>query len=160
MADLVKLKEMHKIVARELAKGRVLKDICTALELKVTSWYSIVNAPLFQEEVSRLSRKLEEESLDEVRDNPVIARLEEESLTSVEMLAKERDNFNEEQGATSGSRIKAANSILDRAQYGSKRDEPLTSAVVINLSQAMLDRVSKERTAVPQPDNFTEANIT
>ena len=47
----------------------------------------------------------------------------------------EIENLDIETGGTAGTRIKAAESILDRTGYGKKQDEEIGRILMINLSE-------------------------
>ncbi len=131
--ELQKLNGVHSSVARDLAVGLKLIDICKYKNLNYDSWLVITQAALFRSEVERIKQEIENEFIDQHINDPVRARLQSKSVEAVEVLGEELGNHEKEEGATANTRISAANSILDRVGYGRKDKDELPS-IVINIS--------------------------
>ena len=129
------LKTQHRTVALYLAMGSSLVDVCEVLGLKYETWRQIEKAPLFIEEVKRIQEKREEELLDKAEEDPIYLKLKLATNRAASMLVSEIENLDSETGGTAGTRIKAAESILDRTGYGKKQDEEIGRILMINLSE-------------------------
>lgn len=156
--SLQKLSNVHRVVARELALGIGLDKICEHRALNHKTWRNIINAPLFQQEIRRLEDEIEAQMIDDHCNDPVVATLRAESLGAAKRLVEERDNYDEETGASSSTRLSASKSILEFNGYG-KRDEGGGNTVVINLSPEKLASIKSrqgdgEKRVYAQ--NFTE----
>jgi hypothetical protein len=96
--------------------------------------------------------ELEDRVLEDAVKDPVLAKLKTAALRSVERLISEVDNA--EEGASATSRIKAAESILDRCGYNHREKETGVSAIFIPLSQDKLDSILGKAPLSPQPQNI------
>ena len=137
-----KLKPIYTLVAREVALGIDLRDICEARKLDLDSLRRVSRGELFKAEVSRLQGVIEEEMVLSALEDPVLAKLRALSYNAVGRLADEMDNYDTEIGGTAATRLSASKAILDKAGYSGKADENEGSKVIIlSLSQAKLDAV-------------------
>ena len=138
-----------------MAIGSKLKDICEARELNINSWYKITTCELFKEEVKNLAEKIDAEIIEQAAEDPIRRKLELASRTAVEVLEQEMVNHDRDyDGASSATRLKAADSILNRAGYGSDKEEK-SNVVVLNLNAEHLKSVMAIETPESMPDNFT-----
>jgi hypothetical protein len=142
MSNLVELKPKHKAVARLLALGVPLPDICSTYNLNYDTWTQTCRAPLFKAEVASIQDELTDRMIDETIKDPSVARLKTLSAKAITALESELENHNREDGATAASRIKAADSILDRAGYIGKTEQ-LAPSVVIEISAGKMEFVEK-----------------
>lgn len=143
--ELQKVKPIHSAVARELAMGISLGEICKYRNLNLDSWRVITQASLFKSEVERIRQQIENEAIDQHINDPVRARLQMKANDAVEVLGDELHNMDKETGGSAPSRISAANSILDRLGYG-RRDKDEMPNITINISQ---DKASKLQELIP-----------
>ena len=159
--SLQKLNNVHRVVARELALGIKLEKVCEHRALNFKTWRNIINAPLFQQEIRRLEDEIESQMIDDHCNDPVLATLRAESLGSAKRLVDERDNYDEETGASSSTRLQASKSILEFNGYG-KRDDGGGNTVVINLSPEKLANIKSRQgdgSKRVYEHNFTEEDV-
>lgn len=150
MTELMKLKPLHSAVARELALGLRLIDICQARGLNYSSWQQITSSELFKLEVKRLVEEIEDEVIDNHVNDPVLARLKVASYKAADRLASEVDNFEEETGAKAATRITASQAILKITGYEKMEAK---NVIVLNLSENKLNSILDVPELVPQPLN-------
>jgi hypothetical protein len=137
-----KLKPVYTIVAREVALGLDLRDICEARKLNLESMRRVTRGELFKAEVARLQGIIEEEMVTSAIEDPVLSKLKALSYNAVGRLADEMDNYDEETGASAATRLSASKAILDKAGYSGKKDENEGNKVIIlSLSQEKLKSV-------------------
>ena len=108
---------------------------------------------LFKEKLSDLQEKLEEKMVEEFASNPILHSIREECGKSVDRLASERDNFEED--ANASSRIKAADSLLNRAGYVKPEDQKERDVIIVALSEEKLSKIREAQVGgkIPaQPD--------
>ncbi|MCP3685959.1 MAG: hypothetical protein GY861_25210 [bacterium] len=140
--DIQNLKTVHHAVARYMAFGHLLPDICQMLGLNLTRWKEIVRSPLFQDRVSTLRAELDAAIMDDYVKDPVLAHLNTLKVKAVERLAIELDEVDsEDSSATSNTRLKAAFGILDRTGYRDKADTDSRDIIFISLSEDKLNAV-------------------
>ncbi len=148
------IQSKHKAVARYLALGFPLSDICDALGLNKATWARTVSEPIFREELSRIQMELEDRILDDGVKDPVYAALKIGAAKSVQTLLAEQANMNPEEGASASTRIKAANSILDRVGYNSAPQQAAVN-ITFQLSREKLELAcGKPPSIEPQPDSI------
>ena len=152
MQELKNLNTKHRAVARYLALGLSLKEVCEQFNLNLDTWRQVTSTPLFKHEQERIMEELEDRVLEDAVKDPVLAKLKTAALRSVERLISEVDNA--EEGASATSRIKAAESILDRCGYNHREKETGVSAIFIPLSQDKLDSILGKAPLSPQPQNI------
>ena len=144
---LQKLKPLHKTVARELAMGASLRDICEARGLKVSTWRQISTCALFQQEMERVYREIEDEEIDEFVRDPARIELKNARIRAARRVSQEIDNFDKENtGATANTRIAASKLVLEAG--GDLRAEEATPTVVINLQESVLKTVMAESSEI------------
>lgn len=149
--NLQDLNTKHRAVARYLALGVRLEDICAMYSLNLSSWRQIVTSPLFKHEVERVSSELEDRILEDAAKDPVMAQLKAGTLTAVKTLLHEAENHNPEEGASAGTRIRAAESILDRCGYNYKPEAPQSNVIFVSLGSEKLDAVLGKKEITAQP---------
>ena len=138
------LKPIYSIVARELALGISLPDICSARGLPLESVQRVVRGDLFKAELGRCQERIEQEMVEHAATDPVLLKLKALSGKAVDALGDEVDNFDPKCGASSASRISASKAILDRAGYAQKReDEKAAQVIILSLSEAKLNAVKR-----------------
>jgi len=150
----MKIKTLHRAVARYLALGYPLEEVCSAFNLKLNTWRRIVRDSLFQQEVKRLEKEREDLELEASLTDPIIAQMKMNALRAVNRLIGEVDNFEEDLGANASTRIKAANSILDKLGYNKSIVGSGSTLLIQELSRDKLDAVEKKYRLSPQPDSF------
>ena len=158
---LAKLKDIHRIVARYLAMGYDLEQICNAHGLNLTSWKQITTAPLFIEAKNRIHVELEDSHIDEHINDPVQMQLKMARRKATDRIIEEVDNFDKEnEGATSSTRLKAAEDILHMTG-DFKEEGQRGAAVVINLAESVLNNVLSvsELPKKAAGKSFTEADL-
>ena len=104
---------------------------------------------------------IETQMIDDHCNDPVVATLRAESLGAARRLVDERDNYDEETGASASTRLNASKTILEFNGYG-KQEERGSNTVVINLSPEKLDSVKRRQADSSRPiydTNFTEDSI-
>lgn len=154
MQELKNLNTKHRAVARYLALGLSLKEVCEQFNLNLDTWRQVTSTPLFKHEQERIMEELEDRVLEDAVKDPVLAKLKTSALKAVERLISEIDNGDKESGASATSRIKAAESILDRCGYNHREKETGVSAIFIPLSQDKLDSILGKAPLLPQPQNI------
>ena len=145
------LKEKHRVVARNLAIGIDLKEICRNFNLNYDSWKQIVGQELFQEELRRISVEVEDKFIEGLPEDPVFLKLRLAADKAANRLGEEVDNF---ELGTADSRIRAANSILDRIGYY-KKDTPQVPSIQIIVSSEKAEVIAGEIKKEVQPDNIS-----
>lgn len=150
--ELVNLKPVHKAVARDIALGLRLTDICKSRGLNFGTWNNVACGELFKSEVARMQQEIEDAVIDDVITDPVAKRLKTASTRAAEVLVEELDNHEKEDGASSSTRQNAATAILDRTGYTKKEVTP-QSVVVLNLSPDLLKNMTTG-TIPKQPEHF------
>ena len=138
-----KLKPIYTVVARELALGISLEDICVVRSLNLETMRRVVRGDLFKEELRRFQDEVDREILEQVHTDPVLQKLKTLSYNAVGRLESEMDNFDPETGGTGASRISASKAILDRSGYTGKQEDKGDTKVIIMLSESKLDAVKK-----------------
>lgn len=137
-----KLKPVYAIVAREVALGIDLRDICEARKLDYANVQRVSRGDIFKAEVKRLQGVIEQEMVASAVEDPVLAKLKGLSYRAVGILGDEMENYDSETGASSTTRISASKGILDKAGYAGKKEEDVSRVIILSLSQEKLDAVS------------------
>ena len=128
------LSPIHKIVAREMALGFSIEEICVARQLDIDTWKRISKGDLFAAEVKRIMGRVEEQLVEEAGEHPVLQTLKAASIRAANSLIAETSNFEkEEEGATATTRIAASKAVLEFAGFTKKEEQKLPT-VVINIS--------------------------
>lgn len=157
---LQKLKPLHKVVAREMAMGASLRDICDNRGLNISTWRQITTCALFLQEVERVGREIENEDIDDFVRDPVRLKLKNARFQAASRLVEEIDNFDKENtGASANTRLIAAKTVLEAS--GDLKAQETGPTVVINLQESVLKQVMGESKPLPPaPKVFTlsEAN--
>lgn len=146
------LNQKHRAVARYLGLGISLREICSQFGLNYSTWTQIVSTPIFKHEQERIASELEDRILDDAVKDPVTAQLKAATLKAVNRLVSEIDN--ESESASASTRIKAAESILDRCGYNHQPKETALSAVFVPISQEKLDAILAKSEIKPQPQSI------
>lgn len=154
MQEPKELKNKHKTVARYLAMGLGLREICEMLMLNYGSWQQIVATPLFKHEINRVAQEIEERAIEAAVTDPVLLRIKSATLNAVNRLVNEVDNIDPESGASATSRIRAAESILDRCGYSTMKDDKPIGAVFIPVTQDKLDAIMAKSSIQAQPQSI------
>jgi len=149
--DLKDLNQKHKAVARYLALGVSLSDICDQFGFNLTTWKQIVNAPIFKHEVERINGELEERILEDAVKDPVHLKLKMAATKAANRLIEEIDAAGEDSNAS--SRIRAAESILDRCGYNSKETDKSQQVIFVGLTPDKLDAILTKKEITPQPQS-------
>ena len=152
--ELQKLKPVHQAVARDLAMGIRLTDICSNRGLNYSSWGAIVSSELFKFEVKRLQQEIEDQIIDNHVNDPVRARLAAASHSAAERLIEEVNNFDPDSGAKSATRISAATTLLEINGYKKQEQK---NVIVLNLSESKLNSISGLEQLQPQAESITGA---
>jgi len=136
------LKPIYSIVAREIALGISLKDICLARGLNIESIQRVARGDLFKEEVKKYLAQIDQELVEHAATDPILLKLKSMSNKAVDQLADEVENYDIESGASATSRISASKAILDCAGYSQKReDEKAAQVIILSLSETKLNAV-------------------
>jgi len=151
------LKTKHRAVARYLALGIPLADVCENLGLSLESWRQIVSEPLFKQEVKRVEGELEEKMLENAVSDPVVAKMKMSALQAVSVLVSEMNNQEKEMGASSATRIRAADSLLDRVGYNTPSVQNGSNIIFLEMSTAKLDALRGKKGVAEQPDSVRGA---
>lgn len=152
--NLQNLREVHRAVARELAVGLTLEEICKAKALNITSWRQITTSPLFREEIKRIRNQIEDAIVDDHVDDPARLRLINSRNRAAEVLREELDNHEREaEGATAATRIKAANSILE-ATGDKDQGQDKGNVVILNLAESVLNKAMDSSRPKDVPIHF------
>lgn len=89
--------------------------------------------------------------LDDAVKDPVIAKIKLASLRAATRLIEEVDSSGED--SSSMSRIKAAESILDRCGYTHKNEPQQNNVIFVSLSPDKLNSVLEKTEIKPQPSS-------
>ena len=152
------LAPIYNIVAREVALGIPLVDICDARGLKLATVQKVARGDLFQENVRRFQAEIDQEIIQDAVSDPVLAKLRALSYRAVGTLAEEMESFDKENGASAATRISASKEVLNRAGYAGKSEGEGVSKVILLLSESKLDAI-KQATEITEyvlaevPDN-------
>lgn len=140
------LKTMYRAVARYMALGVPIEKICAALSLNLESVKRVAGDELFKAEVRRVEAELEERILEDAASDPVVAELKMAGKIAAARLVQEVENFDKESGGSAATRIKAAESILDRIGYSQPVSSNGPSLIFVELSPEKLAAVQKKAT--------------
>jgi hypothetical protein len=151
MTELLKLKPLHSAVAREMAVGLKLGEICKARGLNYTSWQQITSSELFKNEIQRLEKEIEDQFIDDHCSDPVLLRLKTASLSAAERLALEVDNTDSELGGKAATRIAASQAVLKITGY---EKQEAKNVIVLNLSESKLNSILQVPDLEPQPERI------
>ena len=123
---------------RLLALGRnTLREICDAHSLNYSSWVAITNTTLFKAELEKVVREIEEREIETASTDPVRLKLMAAGEKAATRLVAEMDNMSAD--ASASTRIKAAESILDRLGYSQRQEESRPQqTIVLNVSASKL----------------------
>jgi hypothetical protein len=127
------LSPIHRMVARELALGFDLGEICRVRKLDIEAWRRMTNSKMFKIEVARLADAIEEQLIQEAGEDPAFQKLRAARLAAADTLIEETRNYDPESGASAATRISASKDVLDRAGI-TKKQEANAPAIVINIS--------------------------
>ncbi len=134
-----------RLVMLLLAQGRNLKSICEEYQLSYEQYKRIANSDLFKVEQAKLTDQLREEAMEAASADPVLRTMREAGQKAAKLLVDEVGNFDVEGGASPSTRIKAAESILDRIGYtGKAKETDKTAAPVIVISASKATFVSEK----------------
>lgn len=144
------LSTKHRTVARYLALGISIQEICQMYGLSLSAWKQIVGTPLFKQEIARIQEKLEDRLVEDSVSDPVLLKLKVAAGKAADRLVSELDSVGED--SNSSSRIKAATSILDRLGYGDKKEEKKTDSMIfVALSSSKLASILGKTELAVQP---------
>jgi hypothetical protein len=146
--EIQNLKPIHSVVARELALGIPLRDICKSRNLVYESWTQITTSSLFRSEIARIQREIENDVIDHHVNDPVRLRLQNAGIAAADRMISEIDNFDDGKAAT---RISAAVSTLEILGYKKQEQK---NVIVLNLSAAKLDTITGLGDLTPQPETI------
>ena len=139
-----KLDIRHRTVAKYLALGFSLERIFEYLVIprdQWDNWKKVCDGTVFKREVSAFQDELGEKILEDNIKDSTFLEMRMASAKAAKRLVSEMDNFDTEVGASSSTRIKASESILDRTGYSKGAEQDAGKGVVINISAAKLDSV-------------------
>lgn len=148
MKELQRLKPLHAIVARELALGASLLDICNARGLNFSSWRQVVTSELMKQEIVRIQEQVEREVIDEHITDPVAIRIKNAALPAANRLVTEIDNIEDGKPQT---RISAATSILEMGGY---KQQEQKNVIVLNIGESKLNSLMSLSPLLPQPESI------
>ena len=137
------LKPIYKMVAREMALGIDLTDICEARGLVLASMQRVCRGELFKVEIAKIQESIDQEIINKAAEDPVLAKLQGLSYRAVGVLGDEMDNYDQEAGGTATTRISASKAVLDKAGYSGKGGEGESKVIILSLSEAKLAAVKK-----------------
>lgn len=142
-----------------MAQGHKLKAICVKYNLNFESWCGLVQSDMFKEELAKMEQEFHELSLSQALEDPAVQALRSEAVKSVERLAKERDNFSAEDGASASTRIASSDKLLSHflginKKKGDQEQQPI---IQINLSQGKVDFVTKRASSAYEKPTTIEA---
>ena len=140
-----------RMVARYLALGIPLAEVCTAHGLNPTSWRVIVSSPMFQTLLTEVNQEIDERVAEEAVGDPTLATLRVNSLKAAQTLAGLVDK-----GDSDSVKIKAADSILDRTGYGREHEKPAPSVIFLELSAEKLAIVTNRFSFTRQPEHIKD----
>jgi len=147
------LNPIHKIVARELALGFLLSAICEARNLDTTNWKRIANSTLFKTEVKRIGDKLEQQEIEAYHENPAMQKLKAAQIRAVDTLTIELDNYDKDSGASAMSRIKSANSVIEKS--GLVQVEQTAPVTIIQISSNKQDILTTKTSLNRMPEHIS-----
>lgn len=145
----------HRLVITLLATGKyTLKAICEKYNLNYDWMKKVAGSELFQRELARAREKFQDELLAKELEDPAMQALRQSAGRAAEVLVSEMDNYNPDSGASAATRIKAADSILDRIGLAAPKSQEREAApqVVINISTEKLEKlIPRIKQAEPLP---------
>ena len=137
-----------------MALGISLEEISKNLGLNLASWRQIVCEPLFKQEVARIGRELEDRLLDSAVSDPILAKMKMNAMKAVEVLVQEMENVEKEMGGTAATRIKAADSLLDRVGYNTPQLQANQNIIFLEMSSEKLSALKGKKVLGKQPDSI------
>jgi len=151
------VKSHHKRVARYLSTGRwSLKEICETLGLNYSSWSQIVQSPIFRATVEEYQVQLDEEFIEEEKEDPIRMRLRMLQGKAVDTISGAMSSVNPQTGFTDATALRASQDVLDRLGYYSEK-ETITPKITITLTEDQAKAISISVDALPaQPKKVVE----
>lgn len=138
------MKPIYSIVAREIALGIDLADICATRSLNLESMKRVARGDIFKQEVKRFQSEIEQQMLEKVNEDPVLQKLQALSYRAITTLSDEMENYDPDMGGSASTRISAADKILTKAGYSGKKDGIETAnVIVLSLSENKLNSVKQ-----------------
>jgi len=151
IAQTVQQTSLHRTIMRKLCLGVSLEAIAQDCGVEVAHLEKVVKAPLFQQELNKMQAAVDTEVAQqaaelEAEKDPIIKKLRGLVPRAINRLGAEIDNFDPEQGATAGTRLKAVEMVIAmEGTYSPKKDNgPAAPTVILNFSPAKLDAVKKK----------------
>lgn len=146
MPEIPRLKPIHSIVARDLALGLSLVDICRNRGLNYNSWNQQTSSELFKQEVLRIQHEIEDAMIEDHVNDPTLATLRSATLSAAQRLKTEIDNLEDGKPST---RISAAQATLELTGY---KKQEAKNVIVLNLSEAKLRSIQEASPLEAQPE--------
>jgi len=157
-----KLQTLHKIVARDMALGFSIENICEGRKLNLSDWKRTVNSTLFAAEVERVRNLFEEQLLESYHDDPAFQKIKESRMIATQTLIDEMTNFDKETGGSGTTRLKAAVEVLEIAGV-KKAQQQNTNVTILQISDTKAAALAKRtqqmgRTLSSQPTSIFETS--
>jgi len=152
-----KLKNIQRIIARELVAGIELRDICDARNLSYSALSQQVAKPAFQAEIERLQTLVDESMLEQLEEaDSVTCILRSGAKKAAKQIVAEVDNADTELGATPNTRLKASKDLLSMLGYVDTNKQQAT-IINLHLSEAKINLATQDPTTIQeQPDTIDE----
>lgn len=137
---------------RRICLGVPLEVIALDEGVEVKHLKSIIDAPLFKQELAKMQEAVDVEVTQKAAElaaekDPIISRLRRLVPQAVNRIGSEMDNFDPESGATATSRLQAAKMIIEmEGTYAPKKDSgPSNPTIVLNFSPAKIAAIQAKR---------------
>lgn len=140
---MASLQPIFQILAREMALGFSLEDICLARDIPLDSAQKVARGSLFKAEVARISAAIEQEVIETAGADPVIQKLKGLALHAVDTLSSELTNYDSEMGGSAATRLQASKAILDRSGYNGQVADNGPSKIILMISEDKLATLRK-----------------
>lgn len=144
--EVKKLKPSIVLVARLMALGRNVEDICETYKMDYQATLRQTQSTLFKTKLQELSSEIEAKLIEEAGSDPIMLELQSHGLKAAQRLGKEVNNMEEELGAAANSRIKASNDILKRLGYSEESKQNTNPVnIVLNFNPETINRIKEKK---------------
>lgn len=140
---MAKLSPIFRMIARDVALGCSLEDIAALRNVPLTEVKRVTRGGTFCKAVEGIQREIDATLVAEEAADPVRQKMKVHSLDAAGRMVEEMNN---EDDGSAGTRIKAAQAVLDMSGYG--KTEEVNNLAVIMLSPDKLKAVRSADAAI------------
>lgn len=144
----------YRMVARYLALGVPLEEVCQAHGLEFLRWRTIVSSQMFRAVLEEINGEIDQRVAEEAVNDPTLATLRLNARKAADTLVEVMEGAAE--GVTASSRIKAADSILDRTGFAREKEAAPPQVVFLKISANQLALVMGGNLPKEQPSSVIE----